>query len=171
MYFPLFEPYLNENSIIENFESNSNRNTIINNVQDDVCIICLEKKDSIKMKEYCSDISFEMRNSVKNYNIKCDCNYSIHPSCLNEWIKIKNSCPICKSVFTMTIREEEFTNDEYTYPIVIFYFLTGNHEMNHFMNRNIHFYIMYSCLKNLMILIIFLFYCIVLIGLLVCFLI
>ena len=157
MYFPLFEPYLSENSIVEDF-------TLLNtnNIEDDECIICLEKKDSMKVQKYCE---------VKNYNIKCECNYSIHPQCLIQWFRIKNNCPICKYVFPMTTQNEEFTNDEYSYPIIIFYFLTGNYQINHFMNRNIHFYIMYTCLKNLMILIIISFYFILLMVLLVYFII
>ena len=69
MYFPLFEPYSSEKSIIQDFTSN------INNIEEDVCIICLEKKDSMKVKKY---------NELKKYNIICECNYYIHPQCLNQ---------------------------------------------------------------------------------------
>ena len=44
------------------------------------------------------------------------------------------------------ITDGEVTNDEYSYPIIIFYFLTGNHQIDHIINRNLRFYIMYSCL-------------------------
>jgi len=109
MYFPLYEPYLLENNNTDCIEFN------INNIEYDVCIICLEKKDSIKVKTLIES---------KKYNINCECNYYIHPYCLNQWIIIKNNCPICKCIFQIKICNKEFKIDKYIKNfIVLFIFL------------------------------------------------
>jgi len=41
------------------------------------CTICLEKINEIKIR-------------------KLDCNHNFHIKCLDEWLKINNSCPICR---------------------------------------------------------------------------
>jgi hypothetical protein len=35
-------------------------------------------------------------NSKKNVNCIADCSHQFHKVCLDEWIKINNSCPVCR---------------------------------------------------------------------------
>jgi hypothetical protein len=53
------------------------------------CIICLD-----------GDISNNLSMSIKNLNnelffTNCECNYSVHPLCVMNWLETKPSCPIC----------------------------------------------------------------------------
>ena len=91
MYFPVFQHYLMEN--YEELESrNKNRLEINENDKNkDVCIICLEINDIMKAKQLFI---------IEKYNIQCNCNYYIHKVCFEEWIRIRKSCPICKSNFS-----------------------------------------------------------------------
>lgn len=31
----------------------------------------------------------------KEYNVICKCNIKVHKNCVNEWLLLKNTCPIC----------------------------------------------------------------------------
>jgi hypothetical protein len=56
-----------------------------------MCSICWEetKERSILLqKNVFSD-------SEKKYTMNCLCNISIHKSCMNQWISMNKSCPIC----------------------------------------------------------------------------
>jgi hypothetical protein len=58
------------------------------------CSICWEdtkEKCILLQKNIFSD-------SIKNYKIDCLCNISIHKSCMNKWITINKSCPICHKI-------------------------------------------------------------------------
>ena len=35
-------------------------------------------------------------NSIQKINCITDCNHQFHKSCINEWIKFNNSCPVCR---------------------------------------------------------------------------
>ena len=51
-----------------------------------ICAICLN----------------EIKKDGKNCNIKFNCNHEndFHADCLNNWLKKKNSCPICRKNIT-----------------------------------------------------------------------
>ena len=49
------------------------------------CIICYDKCD-----DKCNDI---------NYKINCKCKMSYHKKCIEEWLNIKNKCPICRQTW------------------------------------------------------------------------
>lgn len=48
--------------------------------EEDVCSICLEKPD------------------IKSYTSLC-CKNKFHFECLNQWFKINNTCPLCRSEY------------------------------------------------------------------------
>ena len=52
--------------------------------------------------------------------LKLDCNHNFHFKCIFKWIKINNSCPICRE----SVIEIEETNSE------IFFFTSGNTNSN-----------------------------------------
>lgn len=72
MYFPVFDPYDDNH----NFSNN-----------DELCLICWENESTeivIPFKKF------------HQYPTHCQCNGQFHLSCIEEWIKINNSCPICR---------------------------------------------------------------------------
>ena len=52
---------------------------------DKICIICYDKCD----KE-CEDID------DIDYIVNCECKVNYHKKCIEEWLNIKNKCPICR---------------------------------------------------------------------------
>ena len=48
------------------------------------CAICLE----------CIDTNIE--NKIKT----TECNHTFHSNCFETWIKVNNSCPLCRKAFT-----------------------------------------------------------------------
>ena len=125
MYFP------QDDLMIENIDTN----TINTN---EVCIICLEPNDIIKIKK-----------NYEKYN-QCECNYYIHSGCLEEWKNIKNKCPICRSIFP----EEEEEEEEYWFclNIDILEFIFEDYEFNH---RNICLLIIRYCVKFIILIALF----------------
>ena len=78
MYFRLCDHYLTEDEYEYEYEDQEN----------DLCIICLDHTIEKKVKE----------NALfKNYKFQCNCNYTIHKDCFENWIQIKSKCPICNS--------------------------------------------------------------------------
>ena len=56
-----------------------------------MCSICWEKSN-----EQCIKLQNNIFNdSLKNYKVNCLCNITIHRTCINKWIKINTTCPIC----------------------------------------------------------------------------
>ena len=55
-------------------------------LEDNTCIICFD------------DVSSEKRTLT--------CNHSYHKKCINEWIKTKNSCPICRCVIPLNKKQK-----------------------------------------------------------------
>jgi len=137
MYFPLFEPYSLEDSMIENIDIDTNNTN-------DVCIICLEPNDIIKIKK-----------KYEKYN-QCECNYYIHFDCLEQWKNIKNKCPICRSNF-LEIQEEEEEYQEYQeyqecYYLNVLKFIFEDYEFNH---RNISLLMIRCCVKSIILVALF----------------
>jgi hypothetical protein len=52
------------------------QNTKIYKKEDDECSICYEKKE---------------------YRWYLKCNHSFHFKCINEWLKLKKNCPLCRT--------------------------------------------------------------------------
>lgn len=142
MYFPLFEPYLLEDLTIENTDINTDTNNT-----NDVCIICLEPNDIIKIKK-----------KYEKYN-HCECNYYIHSDCLEQWKNIKNKCPICHSIFPEKEQEQE---EEYVeedeeqyrecYYLNFLKFIFEDYEFNH---RNICLLMIRCCVKSIILVALF----------------
>ena len=125
MYFP------DDDSKIENIDIDTNNTN-------DVCIICLESNDIIKIKKI-----------YEKYN-QCECNYYIHSDCLEQWKNIKNKCPICRSIFS----EEEEEEYEYCFSlnIDILEFIFEDYEFNH---RNICLLMIRCCVKSIILVALF----------------
>jgi len=63
------------------------------------CFICLETTLDNETK-------LIKLNGKNDYLKKCECDGTIHEKCLDKWVNIHNSCPICRSI----IMKENFTN-------------------------------------------------------------
>lgn len=63
-----------------------------------ICVICLDEIDQ--------------QQSIENKEVLiCRCIEKIHEICLKEWLKINNSCPLCRK--QLKVKEEESFNDLY----------------------------------------------------------
>jgi len=49
---------------------------------------------NFKKSTYCS-ICLEKINKLEKYKTKC--NHLYHIKCINKWLKINNTCPICRT--------------------------------------------------------------------------
>jgi len=131
MYFPSFEPY----SLEDDFD-------IAADIKNELCVICLEPKDIIRIKKM-----------YEKYN-QCECNYYIHSDCLEQWKKIKNKCPICHSIF-VEIREDpdqEYQEYEECYYLNFLEVIVGHYEINH---RNICLLMIHSCVRCIVLIALF----------------
>ena len=45
----------------------------------------------------------------KDYEVNCECNIKVHNNCVNEWIALKNTCPICNIGLTKQKKFECFS--------------------------------------------------------------
>jgi hypothetical protein len=72
----------------QNFNHEEISDNILNTkdlaILDDHCIICLENGNIIKLQEN------------TRYYCVCKCNYYIHTTCLEDWLKINRTCLLCK---------------------------------------------------------------------------
>jgi len=57
-------------------------------INKNVCIICTTK--------------FKNNDDIvvlnKEYDIKCECNYSYHRDCIDRWFDQSQTCPLCRSI-------------------------------------------------------------------------
>ena len=59
------------------------------------CMICLEfTKSIIENNKTIIDYPILLQKSI--YVKQCECNISIHVSCLDTWYNLQHNCPICK---------------------------------------------------------------------------
>ena len=100
MIFITFDPYTDN---LGHFVNNS----------ENMCIICLEKNDR-----------FTDLQSQQDFIKTCDCNCSIHYTCLKEYYNFNKicRCPICREC--VMLPKTTTTNELYEYGINIVYFLT-----------------------------------------------
>lgn len=57
------------------------------------CLICFEDKNLITL------------GAIKStYWTSCECNIYIHKKCFNTWVKINDSCPLCRAVYYSKIK-------------------------------------------------------------------
>jgi hypothetical protein len=56
--------------------------------KNDICFICLENENN-----YCNLI---MLNHQQVYTCYCHCNGWIHHTCLNQWLNVNQTCPLCR---------------------------------------------------------------------------
>ena len=59
----------------------------------DKCTICWEDDNHSLLFSQ----KFIYINNYIEYSFVCDCNIVVHQICINEWVLLKNCCPICKS--------------------------------------------------------------------------
>ena len=67
---------------------NKNLDITINDFETNDCLICYESNKTIKL-EY-----FKLY-----YFTSCECNIYIHKDCLKNWLKIKDTCPLCRAIY------------------------------------------------------------------------
>ena len=103
-----------------------------------LCIIC---HNLVRKK-------FELYTLVESNN-RCDCNPIIHKTCFEKWIKISNSCPICRKKYDAEEEVEEEEADSESEEEIIheqdpeFYeneeniILEGSQELNSFLLTNL----------------------------------
>lgn len=137
MYFPVFEPYSLQDLTIENSDIDSD-------ITNEVCIICLESNDIIRIKKM-----------FKKYN-QCECNYYIHSDCLEKWKNLKNKCPICHSIFYDVEEEKEKDEDEEQYHECYYLnfleLLFIDYQIN---DRNICLLMIHSCVRCIILIALF----------------
>lgn len=75
MYFPVFEPYDNNND----FKTDNSNN--------ELCLICWENEST--------EIIIPFKK-LHQYPTHCECNGLFHLICIEKWMEINNSCPICR---------------------------------------------------------------------------
>ena len=90
--------YMNNNEIDSNNEIN--RSNYMNNNDDNidlyVCIYSDLEEDIKNNNDVCS-ICFE-KNDCDDILTLTKCNHVYHYKCINEWIKIGKTCPLCRAV-------------------------------------------------------------------------
>lgn len=75
------------------------------------CLLCLDSKELDNKLPEKMKIIFENTK----YLIMCKCNLYIHNKCLNEWINMKWSCPICRKPIFLIVNHPTYTNLCYIY--------------------------------------------------------
>ena len=90
--------------------NNASYNIITNN---DYCIICLETDTISKVIPMCD---YKKIGCIRYWN--CPCNGYFHKSCLDTWLLIDYSCPICRHK-TKQISCEQISNNVNTVIICI----------------------------------------------------
>jgi len=59
------------------------------------CLICLEILDNDQKKTIVSKNALFEYSSGIEYYMNCNCNIHIHETCMMDWIKQRQNCPIC----------------------------------------------------------------------------
>jgi hypothetical protein len=94
MYFTTFNHY----------DDDALYNLLNVNANDQLCIICWEKKTN-------NDEQY-MKNILSTFELTkpCKCNGVFHYDCLFQWIVQTNSCPICRSRVTKILDKDKDLN-------------------------------------------------------------
>ena len=91
-----------------------NDNFVVHPNKDDICFICLENENN-----YCDLI---MLNRQQLYVCYCQCNGWIHHTCLNQWLDIKQTCPLCRRrMIKNNFFAQQFLDNNQTHPIFRMY--------------------------------------------------
>lgn len=91
-----------------------NDNFVIDPNENDTCFICLENENN-----YCNLI---MLNRQQVYTCYCQCNGWIHHTCLNQWLDIKQTCPLCRRrMIKNTFFAQHFIDNNQMHPIFRIY--------------------------------------------------
>ena len=72
----------------------------LNNLDNITCSICID------------EIDLEDKENIKILN--CSNNHIFHITCINNWLKINNICPLCREVIISNIQIENIENIENT---------------------------------------------------------
>lgn len=86
-YQSILNRSLNDNELRKNNNINTNLKTIQNKKENCQCSICFEKID---LNENLFDLN---------------CGHDFHESCLNNWIKYKQDCPVCRKSVPFIIKK------------------------------------------------------------------
>jgi len=96
MYFSVFpsSEYMSDNENIDN--------KMEDNKMEDICLICWMPSETNNNIKYLNEHQYI-------YKV-CECNPKFHSNCLQEWIKTKASCPICRKHLIIEIATTEEDN-------------------------------------------------------------
>jgi hypothetical protein len=109
MLFTTHDPYIEKDEIIT---YNLYRITNSENVTvKSECFICYERI-------YIKHLISKLINTIK-YSRGCGCNGLIHAHCFDEWFKLKNTCPICRTRITKNNYFCNMTNIKVDYDIFL----------------------------------------------------
>lgn len=86
-YHSILNRSLNDNELRKNNNINTNLKPIENKKENCQCSICFEKI------------------AINEKTFELDCKHDFHESCLNNWIKYKQNCPICRKSVPFKIKK------------------------------------------------------------------
>jgi len=108
-----------------------NDNFVVHPNKDDICFICLENENN-----YCHLI---MLNHQQLYVCYCQCNGWIHHSCLNQWLDIKQTCPLCRRRVIKSACLQQLGDSNQTHSIFRIYFIQNTHFVKQFVKHLLTF--------------------------------
>ena len=97
----------------------------------------------------CSICSLELCSlELKDEIVKTDCGHYYHKLCINTWLNIRNSCPICRSeieyIGIESIRTFFYLIKNFSLFFIIFVYFTKTKEKFKFKyNKDIYFFVYY----------------------------
>jgi hypothetical protein len=94
----------------EQYENKLDSNVIEEDETNKICLICL-------LPSHENNVIKKIKEFSHIYSV-CNCNPSFHYICLEDWIKISSSCPICRK--TIIINKQNLPNN---YINVLTYFI------------------------------------------------
>lgn len=73
---------------------------IVNIHNQQICVICFENLIHKNKKSKSTSI---------NHCTQLSCIHCFHFQCINQWFKIKKSCPVCRKIFRNDKKKEKYT--------------------------------------------------------------
>lgn len=93
-------------AFLQSLQSNEKNISCIN----DICIICLEPFSNQNGKKIIQKINSNLVTDTKNDYSILNCRHKFHTYCLEQWLKKKNECPLCREKAS---KNEDFGNKEF----------------------------------------------------------
>lgn len=93
-------------AFLQSLKSNEKNINCIN----DICVICLEPFLNQKSKKTIPKISSGLVSNTHNDYSILNCRHKFHTYCLEQWLKKKNECPLCREKAS---KNGDFSNNEF----------------------------------------------------------